>query len=118
MVYITGDTHRDFYRLNSLEKNKDNMIIILGDVGINYYLNEEDNNLKKYLNDINIKLFCIQGNHEERPENISSYKEVNMFGGSVLLEAEYPNLIFAKNGELYKINEKSVLIIGGCLFSG
>lgn len=113
MIYITGDTHRDFYRLNSLEKNKDNMIIILGDAGINYYLNEEDNNLKKYLNDINIKLFCIQGNHEERPENISSYKEVNMFEGSVLIEAEYPNLIFAKNGELYKINEKSVLIIGG-----
>lgn len=37
MVYITGDTHRHFYLFNSLEKNKDNMIIILVDVGINYY---------------------------------------------------------------------------------
>lgn len=113
MIYITGDTHRDFYRLHSIEKHKDNMVIILGDAGINYCLNEEDNEVKKYLNDMNIKLFCIQGNHEERPENISSYKEVDMFGGKVFIEDEYPNLIFAKNGELYTIDDKSILVIGG-----
>ena len=38
MIYITGDTHRDFYRIYDIEKNKDNMLIILGDAGINYYL--------------------------------------------------------------------------------
>lgn len=113
MIYITGDTHRDFYRLCNIEKNKDNMLIILGDAGINYCLNEEDNNLKKYLNEMNIKLFCIQGNHEERAENISTYKEVDMFGGKVFVEEEYPNLIFAKNGELYNIDGKKVLVIGG-----
>jgi len=113
MIYITGDTHRDFYKLNCIEKSKNNMIIILGDVGINYWLNEEDNKFKKYLNDMNIKLFCIQGNHEERPENILSYKEVDMFGGKVFIEDEYPNLIFAKNGELYTIDDKSLLVIGG-----
>lgn len=113
MIYITGDTHRDFYRLHSIAKNKDNMIIILGDAGINYCLNEEDDKFKKYLNDMNIKLFCIQGNHEERLENISSYKEVDMFEGKVFIEDKYPNLIFAKNGELYTIDGKSVLVIGG-----
>lgn len=113
MIYITGDKHRDFYRLHSIEKNNDNMIIILGDAGINYCLNEEDNKFKMHLNDMNIKLFCIQGNHEERPENISSYKEVDMFGGKVFIEDEYPNLIFAKNGELYTIDGKTVLVIGG-----
>lgn len=49
MILITGDINKDFYRLHSIEKNKDNMVIILGDSGINYYLNEEDNKLKKYL---------------------------------------------------------------------
>ena len=44
MIYITGDTHRDFTRLNNIDKNKDNTLIILGDAGINYYLNEEDKN--------------------------------------------------------------------------
>jgi len=113
MIYITGDTHRDFYRLHEIEENKDNMLIILGDVGINYYLNKQDKELKEYLNKLNIKLFCIQGNHEERPENISTYKEVNMFGGKVFIEEDYPNLIFAKNGELYDIDNKKVLVIGG-----
>ena len=113
MIYITGDTHRDFTRLNYIDKNKDNMLIILGDAGINYFLNEEDKKIKEYLNSYNIKLFCIQGNHEERPENISTYKEVDMFGGKVFIESDYPNLIFAKNGELYTIDNKQVLVIGG-----
>ena len=42
MIYITGDTHREFYRLRDIEKNKNNMLIILGDAGINYYLDEKD----------------------------------------------------------------------------
>jgi len=111
MIYITGDTHRSFYRLHNIEQDKDNILIILGDAGINYYLNEEDKKLKEDLNSYNIKLFCIQGNHEERPENISTYKEVDMFGGKVFIESDYPNLIFAKNGELYTIDNKKVLVM-------
>ena len=70
MIYITGDTHRDFSRLSNLDTNKDDILIILGDAGINYFLNYEDNNLKEYLKKFKIKLFCVRGNHEERPENI------------------------------------------------
>ena len=113
MIYITGDTHREFYRLHDIEKNKNNMLIILGDVGINYYLDERDEILKERLNSYNIKLFCVLGNHDERPQNKSTYKEVDMFDGSVFIEEEYPNLIFAKNGELYDIDNKKVLVIGG-----
>ena len=47
MIYITGDTHREFYRLHDIEKNKDNMLIILGDAGINYYLDDSDKKLKE-----------------------------------------------------------------------
>ena len=113
MIYITGDTHRDFSRIYKLEKDTDNMLIVLGDVGINYYLNEEDKNYKEYLKKLKLKLFCVRGNHEERPENISTYKEVEMFGGEVFIEEEYPNLIFAKDGETYNIDGKKILVIGG-----
>lgn len=113
MIYITGDTHRDFSRLFKLEETKDNMLIILGDAGINYCLNDEDIRYKEYLKRFKIKLFCIRGNHEERPENINTYKEVEMFGGKVFIEDDYPNLIFAKDGEIYNIDGKSVLVIGG-----
>ena len=113
MIYITGDIHRDFSRIYKLKKDSDNMLIVLGDVGINYYLNEEDKNCKEYLKKLKLKLFCVRGNHEERPENISTYKEVEMFCGKVFIEEEYPNLIFAKDGEIYNIDGKKILVIGG-----
>ncbi len=113
MIYITGDIHRDFSRIYKLKKDSDNMLIVLGDVGINYYLNEEDKNCKEYLKKLKLKLFCVRGNHEERPENIATYKEVEMFCGKVFIEEEYPNLIFAKDGEIYNIDGKKILVIGG-----
>ena len=113
MIYITGDTHRDFSRLDNMKFNKDDLLIVLGDAGINYCLTEEDNKFKEYLKKYNVKMFCIRGNHEERPENISTYKEINMFGGKVYIEEDYPNLIFAKDGEEHNIEGKSVLVIGG-----
>lgn len=113
MIYITGDTHREFSRICNLDRKDDDLLIILGDAGINYYLDERDIELKEYLSKFKIKLFCIQGNHEERPENIKNYKEVDMFGGKVFIEEKYRNLIFAKNGELYNLGDKRVLVIGG-----
>ena len=113
MIYITGDTHRDFTRLFSLDSNEEDMLIVLGDAGINYFLNEEDKKYKEYLKRFKLKLFCVRGNHEERPENIKTYKEKEMFNGKVFVEEEYPNLIFAKDGEIYNIDGKSVLVIGG-----
>ena len=111
MFYITGDTHRDFTIVHNLPKGS--TLIILGDVGINYFLNEEDKELKEYLNSLDITFLCVQGNHEERPENIPTYKENKMYGGKVFIEDDYPNLIFLKNGEIYTINNKKVLVICG-----
>jgi len=111
MFYITGDMHRNFDRLSKLEYG--DTLIILGDVGINVYLDERDEYLKEYLNSLGIKLFCVRGNHEERPENISTYKKSVMFNGEVYLEDKYQNLIFAVDGEEYNICNKSVLVMGG-----
>ena len=55
MIYITGDIHRDFSRIYKLKKDSDNMLIVLGDVGINYYLNEEDKNYKEYLKKLKLR---------------------------------------------------------------
>ena len=114
MIYITGDTHREFSRLNYIKNIRENdMLIVLGDAGINYCLDNEDISYKEYLKEFKMKIFCVRGNHEERPENIDSYKEVDMFGGKVYIEENYPNLIFAKDGEIYNIDGKSFLVIGG-----
>ena len=58
-------------------------------------------------------MFCIHGNHEERPENIRSYKTKKFHNGIVYYEEEYPNILFAKDAEIYDFNGYSVLVIGG-----
>lgn len=113
MIYITGDTHRRFTRLLTTSFKEEDILIILGDAGINYYLDNTDNLVKDLLSNYNNNFFIIQGNHEERPENIKTYKEKEMYGGKVYIEDEYPNLIFAKNGEIYNIENNRFLVIGG-----
>lgn len=115
--YITGDTHRDFDRIKKFcQENittKEDVMIILGDAGINYCLNFRDRELKKELADLDITLFCIHGNHEERPWKIEGYVEAEWNDGIVYMEKEFPNLLFAKDGEIYNLNGKKVLVIGG-----
>ena len=115
--FLTGDTHGVFNRIEVFcrENNttKDDILCILGDAGINYYLNKRDYMLKQVLQDLPITLFCIHGNHEERPFNIATYKEKEWNNGVVYYEEEFPNLLFAKDGEIYMINGKKCLVIGG-----
>ena len=46
MIYITGDTHGDFRNVvrfcEKMQTNKDDVLIILGDAGVNYYGGEQD----------------------------------------------------------------------------
>lgn len=117
MIYITGDTHGRFGRVADLCKiegtTKEDILIILGDAGINYHCNKQDWITKQFLSDLPITLFCIKGNHENYAENLSSYKITDFYGGKVFTEEKYPNLIFAKDGEIYNLNGKKTIVIGG-----
>ena len=117
MIYITGDKHSNFREvLEFCYINKttcEDILIILGDAGINYYTNENDYILKNTLLQYPITFFCIHGNHEERPENIKSYNTKMFHGGIVYYEKDYPNILFAKDGEIYSFNNQKVLVIGG-----
>ena len=117
MIYITGDKHADFrevyYFCCANKTTLDDILIVLGDAGINYYANEKDYMLKNSLLQYPITFFCIHGNHEERPENIKTYKTKRFHDGIVYYEEDYPNILFAKDGEVYNFNNHKVLVIGG-----
>ena len=117
MIYITGDKHGDFKDvLNFCYQNnttKDDILIILGDAGINYFANKRDDILKSYLKEFPITFFSIHGNHEERPENIIGYKINKFYNLKIFFQEEYPNLLFAKDGEIYNFNDYKTLVIGG-----
>lgn len=46
----------------------------------------------------------------------SGYKLVSWHGGLVYKEEKYPNILFAKDGEIYDFNGKSVMPIGGARY--
>ena len=117
MVYVTGDTHRDFDRISDFctkyGTTKNDVLVILGDVSINYFLDSRDRILKKDLSELEITLLCVHGNHEERPFMIKTYRRKKWRGGTVYCEKEFPNLLFAKDGEIYDLEGKKAIAIGG-----
>lgn len=117
MIILTGDTHRDFDRIFEFceenETTREDVLVVLGDAGINYYLDERDHALKQELSRLPVTLLCVHGNHEERPEEIGAYEEQLWRDGAVYVEPEFPNLLFAKDGEIYDLRGYKTLVIGG-----
>ena len=117
---VTGDTHGQVVeRLRSVELNSaDEKIgfIILGDAGINFYLNKTDRKNKEAISACeNFIVYCVRGNHEERPQNIEGMLEDydDEVDGYVCYEPDFPNIRYFLDGGIYNINGHSVLVIGG-----
>ena len=118
-IYITGDIHGDFMFLNffcsQYNTTKDDILIILGDSGLNYF-NIYSNRRKFMLHQISempITLLCVHGNHEERVENMDDFEKIKLFNGNIWRHKEYHNILFFSQYGEYQINNKNILIIGG-----
>ena len=116
-IYLTGDTHGQFERIISFcerqQVQPESTFIILGDVGLNYYGDRRDRRGKDALAQIPITFFCIHGNHEMRPSEELGYQVKEYHGGKVWVQPEYPNLVFAIDGEIYDFFGHSCIVIGG-----
>ena len=115
--FITGDKHRRFDEVKAFcqamnTKRKD-VLIILGDSGFNYYDDARDDKLKKEISQLNITLFCLHGNKENRPQNVGTYGIRSFCGGKVYYEPNYPNIYFAIDGEIYTFEGKKYMVVGG-----
>lgn len=117
MFLITGDTHGNFSRFKNIKEKvlltPEDVVIVLGDARLNYCGNKFDIHTKICASHIGCTFFCVHGNHEMRPETIKSYKTKTFCGGIVYYEDQFPNLLFAKDGEIYKFGDYSCLVIGG-----
>lgn len=121
---VTGDTHGGMSaisRVGNIHRNMEDCvpeytgIIILGDAGLNFYLNGTDKKYKKTLNNMGYHIYCVRGNHEERPENIPGMvlvedEDVKNF---VWFQEEYPNIRYFVDGNEYNIGGHPTLVIGG-----
>lgn len=123
-VILTGDCHggmATISRVGNIARNmpqykpEETGIIILGDCGLNFYLNNTDKKYKKLLNSQGYHIYCVRGNHEERPENIPGMVliEDENVGNLVWFEEAYPNIRYFVDGNVYNIDNHSVLVLGG-----
>lgn len=119
-IFVTGDPHEEFAHLHRAEKKlnmtEEDLLIILGDVGVNCYNDERDIRLKEDLSRLPCTVLCLHGNHERRPNSPDirwKYRAIPWQDGTAYVEDAFPSLIFAEEGERYHINGLYFRVIGG-----
>jgi len=125
-IFVTGDIHGeiDIAKLFNFQKklktlgdkyHETDVMIIAGDWGLVWALNPKNGDEVKYktkLNSHGCTYFVVLGNHENF-DRIEKLPVKQMFGGTVQYEPEYPNIVYAINGDYYRINEKLIWTMGG-----
>ena len=123
--YIGGDIHGDWrpvrnWVVNELTTPKEeSALILLGDVGANYFGDYRDRNFKRALNKIGIKIYCLRGNHEMRVKDAIPYSNYKHFfddnaEGPVYVEDGYENIYYLSDyGDFYRFNGKNCLVVPG-----
>jgi len=108
-ILITADLHGSFHPVRNIynymiEKQepltKEDVLIVLGDFGANFFFNYRDIKLKKKLGKYNITYFVIRGNHEERPsicmeKNPEAWHMEEFWGNQVYVENDFSYIKYA-----------------------
>lgn len=126
-IYITGDLHGKIDHIkNFVYQNYDthcfdgtDIMILLGDAGLNYYLDKRDVKLKKEISKLPFTFFVIRGNHEQRPsllyqKNRKKWDAKIFFENLVYVEKEFPKIKYAVDEPgLYNIKNIRTAIYPG-----
>ena len=113
-VYVTGDIHRDLKRVASicheLQTTQDDILVLLGDPGINLYSAEESLPHKEFLHKLPITLLCLRGNHDRNPEEMDVFQKTIWNGGVVYQEEQFENILFSDNGTVFEFDGTQALV--------
>ena len=123
-LIFTGDTHGGMAtvsRIDNIKRNmpeykpEETMVVILGDAGLNFWLNNTDKKDKKILNSMSYHIYCVRGNHEQRPELIEGMTLVNdeNVNNVVYMEEAFPNIRYFVDGKIYNLLGYKCLVVGG-----
>ena len=122
--FCTGDTHGVMqpvvdwatYMHEKVGSLDDFGLIIMGDAGFNYYLNDRDKSTKKKVNNLwGLTIYCVRGNHEQRPELVPGMNNDydDNVDNYVYYEDEFMNIRYLMDGYVYNFNGLRTLVIGG-----
>lgn len=119
MIFITGDTHGDFRRFNTMnfpeqyEMTKDDYAIICGDFGGVWAVNEESKGEKHEMDWLEEKPWTtlfVDGNHENY-DRLNAYPVEEWCGGKV--HRIRPSVIHLMRGQVFTIDDKTIFTFGG-----
>lgn len=100
--------------LNTDYKPEETAVIILGDASVNFWLTNRERKEKKKLGKFGTYIYCVRGNHEERPEYLGFQLQYDEnVGGEVYVDNETPFIRYFQDGGEYCIDGYDVLTIGG-----
>jgi UDP-2,3-diacylglucosamine pyrophosphatase LpxH len=113
MVFVTGDKHGDLTEIidfvQRFELNKDDSIIVLGDMGMCWRKDKKD---LKYNVDLwtvrgnGVKLYFIDGNHE-------NFRILNSLPIENNMHKVADNIYHLLRGQVYEFEGKKILTMGG-----
>lgn len=120
--FLLADLHGQHYKIDNFYRNYDeiyhftteDVVIILGDSGLNYYNTGRDHNIKKKLCKYPFEYFIIRGNHELRLSQCEccNFIEEKKYGNIVYYEEQFPQIKYATDcPNFYIFGDKKVLVI-------
>ena len=119
MIFITGDCHQDYRRLNTQnfpeqkEMTKEDYVIICGDFGGVWAKDGESKEEKHLMDWLEGKPFTtlfVDGNHENF-DRLYAYPVERWQGGKV--HKIRPSVIHLMRGQVFEIDEKRIFTFGG-----
>jgi len=119
MIYITGDCHGNFERLNPSifpeqnEMTKDDYVIICGDFGGVWNKDEESKIETMVLDWLDCRPFTtlfVDGNHENF-DRLYAYPVEEWHGGKI--HRIRPSVIHLMRGQVFELDRKTIFIFGG-----
>lgn len=121
LIYVTGDCEGVFDKIvnhcDRFQTSKSNdVMIILGDHGLNYFGEKESRQMKKMVSKLPLTFVLVRGNHDRRPSPTFHYErniDNEMMQGSFYTEEEFPNLLHVIDGRTYRFDGKLCFAMGG-----
>ena len=113
--YITGDCHGEFSKIKLFCRlynlTTEDVLIVLGDFGLNFWLGKRDIKNKKMLAQLPITILTIHGNHEARPYELDTYVEKQWNGGTVYVEEAIQTFFLQRMERFILLATRKVLLL-------
>lgn len=112
IIGITGDMHGDkkLIKFKQAKEYELSHLIVLGDFGYIWYDDKEEHSLLDKINDMNIEILFVLGNHENYTA-INKYPIEERYGGKARKIRD--NIYCLLNGEIYLLDNKTFFVMGG-----